>query len=357
MEVNKKMNHSEQVKYICSNVEIIDSNKFRVDSKTHYVFHQQVHTKHPGKLIDFGMNKPSDEVMNNKLLLNQLSNKIYMHFYCGIDQNASLSNPPEIERDLFMEKLSKENQSMDGLDMNWVVYTVDSSKNAFAQKNGKLRWLQPNSYQFADPTIKEPAVNTVVHFFRKKENKEVQPVFYHVHGNEYMASDEPVVRFYWNTQPEGSPMLIKEITKQFNEYHVPFQFKCLNHPDLYYRNDSSVLYIPKQYLKITSILLQDIVPKIQPYLKKEIPWFTQEIIPGLSFAEDPGDGQSFGMSRSQAIAQALIYASHKNIDDLEEKNNFVLNYLNEQGMSINKIYLNSHTAIVPEFSNIRYSKS
>ena len=76
--------------------------------------------------------------------------------------------------------------------------------------------------------------------------------------------------------------------------------------------------------------------------------FTQKLYNGVGYAEDPGKGISFGMSRSTVIAEALVDSFLKN-ESKKEQVESAIRALSMKGMAIDRLHLNKHTALTPKF--------
>jgi hypothetical protein len=342
--------YTQQIKAITSAIEITSLSTYKVHEEETYVKNQMPYQTFAEDFKSFGSNATVDTNQQRINLTNTLTNTIYAQFYCGIKNGDHSSKiPPKGEREAFMDKLSPANTSTNGLDYNWNIYNIDAaSGNAYIQKNDELRWLQPNGYHFANPNQKQAIVNTKVNLIRSKEKRDIQPVFYHVFSNEMFPQEVELGRIYWNVSPEGAPKLINLLTTTLNDYKIPFQFKCLNHPELYVRSDSAVLYLSKKHVQIVAIILNAVIPNLEPYLVDEIPMFTKRLHKGVGYAEDPGKGQSFGMSRSSTIAEALVDAFQKEMDQKKTFDN-VIHFLSKKGMMLDRLHLNKHTTLTPTF--------
>ncbi|WP_430411627.1 T3SS effector HopA1 family protein [Kordia sp.] len=342
--------YTQQIKEITEAIEITSLSTYKVNGEEEYVKNQMPYQTFAEDFKSFGSNATVDSQQQRINLVNALTNTIYAKFYCGIKNGDHSSKiPPKGEREAFMEELSKENASTNGFDYHWNIYNVDASTgNAYVQKNGELRWLQPNGYQFVNPQQKQAAINTKVNIIRQKENRNIQPVFYHVFSNEIFPQEVELGRIYWNVTPEGATTLINLLTTTLNDYKIPFQFKCLNHPELYVRSDSAVLYLSKKHVQIVAMILNAVIPNLEPYLVDEIPMFTKQLFKGVGYAEDPGKGQSFGMSRSSTIAEAIVDAFQKEKNKKETLNN-VISFLSRKGMILHRLHLNKHTTLTPTF--------
>lgn len=342
--------YKQQVTQITKAIEITSLSTYKVNGEEEYVQNQMPYQTFAEDFKSFGSNATVDTQQQRTNLINALTNTIYAKFYCGIKNGDHTSKiPPKAEREAFMEQLSQANTSENGLDYHWNIYNVDaSSGSAFIQKNEELRWLQPNGYQFVNPQQKQAAINTRVNLIRQKENRNLQPVFYHVFSNEMFPQEAEIGRFYWNVSAEGAPKLINLLTTTLNDYKIPFQFKCLNHPELYVRSDSAVLYVSKKHVQLVAIILKNVIPNLEPYLVDEIPMFAKQLFKGVGYAEDPGKGQSFGMSRSSTIAEALVDAFQQEKNKKQTLDN-VINFLSRKGMTLDRLHLNKHTSLTPTF--------
>ena len=342
--------YTQQVQQIIGAIEITSLATFTVHGEEEYVQNQMPYQTFSEDFKSFGSNTTVDSQQQRVNLINALTNTIYSKFYCGIKNDKHTSKlPPKTEREGFMNELSQANTSTNGFDYHWNIYNIDTKTGSvYVQKNGELRWLQPNSFQFVNPQQTQAAINTKVNLSRQKENRNLQPVFYHVFSNEMFPQEAEIGRIYWNVTPEGASKLINILTTTLNDYKIPFQFKCLNHPELYVRSDSAVLYLSKKHVQIVAMILHHVIPNLEPYLVDEIPMFTKKLYKGVGYAEDPGKGQSFGMSRSSTIATALVEAfqQEKNAAQTFET---VVNSLARKGMSLNRLHLNKHTALTPSF--------
>lgn len=328
----------QQVASIIQRVQILSNHSFVIDGEEIHIYNNQPYTQTGHDLGKFGSNNHHTPKEQRSSLLNSLINALYSKCYC---HNSSTYQLPSIaERSAFMDTLSAANVSSNGLDLNWRIYHINPNGQAFAQKNGIFRQLLPNTFVYANSQQKQPILHQYVHFHRQKENRKAQAVFYYIYGNEYLGPEGNLVRIYWHIKPEGAAKLISEITNNLNFYKIPFNFKCLNHPNLYTRSDSAVLYLNKKHLAITQMMLPHLTQTLDPYLMDPVPMFTQPMSKGVSFAEDPGNGQSFGMSRISVLAEALIEGVQNKINSPKKLTDFVLNYMESKGMNRAHMYMN-----------------
>lgn len=334
---------------IAATASVLDEHTYQVLGQRFSIAYQHSYTKWHQPFQHFGQNNGTDSRVRASLQ-QQLAQALYGTFYCaGTSTPAAppkslappMPAPAELARTT--QLLSEANATPNGFDPAWTVYAFDAHGNAFVQKNGAQRQLLPNQWVFANPTPTGLQIGSVVKLLITKEDTTMQPVFYHVRGTQLVSQQAEFVRVYFHTTFEGAQLLVREITRTFNDYQLPFLFKCLNHPDLFTRADSAVLYVSKFDFPFAQCLLQPILALVAPRLRATVPLFTRPLRPGVSFSEDPANGQSFGMSRCQLLAEGLLAAHHKRAALGDEQLAVLTQTFADNGIAIERIYLNPNS--------------
>jgi hypothetical protein len=183
----------------------------------------------------------------------------------------------------------------------------------------------------------------------------MQPGFYFAFSEaESDPADEArLTRFYWNLREAGAVPLTHWVTQTLNRFQVPFRFKCTTFSGQFERLDAAVLYVSKKFFRISAELVSSGREKLQGFLGPETPLFTRQLAPGLAFAEDPGNGESFGMNRCRILAEAIWSAASKGLAREEERMQEVARYFGQYGLSFDRIHLNAQSADfydTPEFA-------
>lgn len=346
------------IRSISKQVKILNYETYQIQEKPFPVTNKQAYTSWLQPLQDFGRNTGETKLMKNNLH-QHLAQAMYMYFYCqGTAKPAQLNfNEAKIdpvERKEKIAVLSALNTTVDRLDPFWKIYSIEENGACYVMKNSEVRYLIPNEWEFSDKTESQPKIGTVVTIKIKKEDLSAQSHFYYVWSSALIAQQAELVRFYFNTNFEGACVLVKEITEVFNYYRMPFMFKCLNHPALFTRADSAVLYIDKSQYRFACSLLRLIIPKIKPGLKDNVPLFTRTLLPGLSFSEDPGNNKSFGMQCCELLSEGLISAFEKNLLTDNKKYDHILNTFSNNGIDIDKIYLKMNSHFPYDFSPLSF---
>jgi hypothetical protein len=87
--------------------------------------------------------------------------------------------------------------------------------------------------------------------------------------------------------------------------------KCVTSDLGFERLDCAVVYVPKRFANFALTLSRRFQESLGPHLQSETPLFAKPVWPGVSIAEDPGTGESFGSHRCRLLAEAVwaAYAS------------------------------------------------
>ncbi len=208
------------------------------------------------------------------------------------------------------------------MDASWQVVAVDPRGQVTASKNGLTRVFPPGCYtptpgaSGAGPAgFLRPGGQVAVWLMRASLYE--QAGFFYVHS-ETLAQDwdaHSLLRIYWNLSPEGALAVIGDLVPRLDLFRVPFQLKTLTEPESYgSRSDGTVLFFQRRHLSIVARLCLEVAAALdRERMPAATPLFTRPLAPGLALAEDPGT--SFGISRCQALAEALWNAHHRGQGD------------------------------------------
>jgi len=138
----------------------------------------------------------------------------------------------------------------------------------------------------------------------------------------------------------AAPSLLSAVSNTFNRYQVPFRFKFLNRSEFYGRSDAAVLYTARRHFRIASELLAPLYADLCGGLEADTPLFTKVLAPGLSLAEDPGNGESFGMNRCRLLAEAIVDAFRAGQQTVEARLQATERRFQDAGFTLTAPYLN-----------------
>jgi len=175
-----------------------------------------------------------------------------------------------------------------------------------------------------------------------KGTSRYSPGFYLAFGDTRPASARSnLIRFYWNLTPEGAPALLAEVTKGLNALNLPFQVKTLLDPRSYTRADSAVLYLEHEHVREASPVIHSAMRRVETELRPAVPAFTRPIARGVAWAEDPGNGESFGVHRTSLIAEALLTAHEQGKSTDRARLDAIETRFASEGIDIQNLHLRS----------------
>lgn len=279
---------------------------------------------------------PSNNQENLNLLIEHLQKHIYGEYYC----KAKTTNDPNQKMDpAFLEKLSEANVLKGKWDSDWQITQMDQQGGIHVKKGNETRYCHNGQYQILQNSSQMAPTALI---FLAGESKDTQIGFYHVFN--YERSSMNIVgeytRIYWNISHEGATTLVSELTKKLSFYKIPFRFKIASSPHLYNRSDSSILYFLKPYYNNVIFHLEEVNSKIEKFLSEDIPLFSKKFKPGIGIAEDPGNGESFGMHRCKIVAESLYQSYLNSRNSPNEKLVDLEAHFSRYNLSLESPYLN-----------------
>jgi len=275
-------------------------------------------------------------------LLFSLQSHLYNNFYC----QGSAVTPRQETRELlsvgtipFVQDLSVVNSGGGYWNEGWEVRAIGNGTIAVRGEDLDL-WVR------AEDCLAPPGASIVLGMQLSlrfpKEFLGIAPGFYMALSNKAFSRNDPqpLVRLYWNLGAEGAVHFMRSVTSMLNRVDIPFKLKVLNDLSRFTRCDAVVLYIRKSDYSTVSEMLGGIYPEVAKHLRQRIPVFTKLLAVGVGFAEDPGQGESFGQQSCRLLAEGMIRAYEQGKKSVEERLQVVLDYFTEHGISPEKPFLN-----------------
>ncbi len=281
----------------------------------------------------------------HKWLLSQLRWQLYGAFYCqGIAAPAEVAigvhSPPSAAH--FVEELSQANSGNGYWEQGWKV-TAKNSHRLLVRRNGLELWALPEDCR--SPSNGQLSEGTPVSLHFPKEMRQISPGFYVAKSDVEMpdSKSQIVLRFYWNLKAHSAVPLMRALTGGLNDIGVPFRFKVASSESSFVRCDSGVLYVAKNDFGAVSRVVRRVYAEIGPQnFNSKVPALTKTLAPGLGLAEDPGSQlDSFGTHRCRLLAEGLIQAHKIGRHSLRERLVVVEDRFAEDGLSLEKPFLNS----------------
>lgn len=130
-------------------------------------------------------------------------------------------------------------------------------------------------------------------------------VWWWAHSTEAVATQELMSRFYVNVAAESAPAAVGATMRLAGDSGVPLSLKCPVDPAGYARSDAMVVYWPRAAAGALAPHLPSWLAELEPWVGVQTPPLTRQLAHGVSTAEDPGGGISYGQLRCAQVAAAL----------------------------------------------------
>jgi hypothetical protein len=222
-------------------------------------------------------------------------------------------------------------------DEGWKIDQMLSDGRILARKGAAARAFLPGEYVTHRGIGSGPKASAMMNIFVPPGSAELQPGYYYAFGETVSEFEEgeQTIRFFWNITADGAPRLMEAITQQFNQFQIPFRFKCQIRSSDYPRRDAAVLYLHSRYYPIAALVVEAIHAQISPWLNPGTPLSAKRLAGGLAFAEDPGE--SFGENRSKILAAAMAATRGKSADERMAE---VRRQFEQRGLSLDQPWRN-----------------
>jgi hypothetical protein len=279
-----------------------------------------------------------------------LQAQLYADFYCAGRARPRVDDPlvePLPGESPFVSALSEANSGQGAREPGWTVIGEDSGALIVA-RSGLHLWVAPTDVHGANGQTTGPGMSVSV--LMPKELLRLSPGFYMALGDAEFPVDgsSPIVRFYWNLHSRGAPALVATLTSVLNAKKIPFRLKVVSDPGRYSRCDAGVLYTRRDDYERISRIVSAAYGSVAHELKPDTPALTRRLAPGLALAEDPGvNALSFGMSRCALLADAVVRATQRGVQDPAERLELVRARFAEEGIALEAPYLNRGSTDYP----------
>jgi hypothetical protein len=235
----------------------------------------------------------------------RLQFQFYQTAYCqNGESNAPVAESPTIDA-TFVSQLAAANATADRWEAGWTAEATDpngcltASRYAIRQRFG-LGQYRLSGQQF-------PQTGQLVEVLFPGHSTSIQPGFVYILGEELSRIEDETnwLRIYFNIHVDGAVTLVSKLSRLLNQFCIPFKLKLLASPVVFQRVDSAVLFVNRRYYRPVLYLLSRVTPDISSVLDEATPLFSKRLYAGIGLAEDPGNGESFGLSRCLLLAQAV----------------------------------------------------
>jgi len=242
----------------------------------------------------------------HNLLVRALTRLLYREIYV-----RATPRPPHATAEDFQMSFQAANTSRQRWSGNWSLIEKDEKGEALFRGASRLRLADADHYRAGR--------GASFQLLNEPESTTSQDRFYFAFGERLGDRYEDLVgaRLYLALAPDSASAWVAEVTRSLNAYAIPFAFKALRYRQDYGRSDAGVLYVPRLYAGFAAAVLTRLTTDLGGLGRSE-PFFTRPLRPGLSIADNPPGGESFGMHRMGLLAAAIVCAKVKGIQEPEE---------------------------------------
>jgi hypothetical protein len=276
------------------------------------------------------------------LLLALLESEIYQRAYRRPADGVGRSVVEGGADGAFIERLSQANTGSGTWEPGWHVADADPDGMIGARRDAVVCWLPPVAVRTGDGRAAAPGAAIQVRV--PKEIRHLVLGYYLALGDAAAVQPFPgtdVVRVYWNLTPEGAVEYIRRMTMLLNAERIPFRTKVVAHSRMYGNADSGVLYLAKPDFARSLDAVRAVHAALGDQLRPAVPMFSRRLAPGVGLGEDPGDGTSFGNSRSHLAARGLWQAHAAGAADAEGRACFIAQSFADAGLDPFRPHLRS----------------
>lgn len=268
--------------------------------------------------------------------------RLYADFFTSGAPVSPRPHAARTARGAFVATLSEANQGTGAVETGWR-YAGRDGERMMVERLGLRLWATPAEVVTGSGT---PEVGDLVAVHMAKEAPRLSPGFYMALSDVGLDPRRPRLldRYYFHVRPDAAARCVALVTRRLNAARLPFRLKVLDDPANFGRCDTAVLSLQRRQRTEGLDHVSALHDALRADLGAETPALTLRLGPGLSFAEDPGDGVSFGAHRCGLIAGALVDAFEMGLTGTDDRMEVVRAHMARAGTSPETPYLGPSTA-------------
>lgn len=178
------------------------------------------------------------------------------------------------------------------------------------QRGTVTRRVEPGEYLFEGAPARAVRGHQV-NLQRASWTTQLDPAFVYLFSRARADAqdDECMVRYYLAPRPAQLAEVVQALRHTLDQASLPYMLKYPSDSSEWLRHDAVVLYVAARHAHQVHSLLGRYSQWLGQRLRAQVPLWTNALLPGLGFAQDPNDGRSFGESRCRALALGLLDAT------------------------------------------------
>jgi hypothetical protein len=243
----------------------------------------------------------------------------------------------------FARALSAANAGTEATGPGWRYVGPDGAR-LMVERLGLRLWAEPGQVVHDGAGRLETGDPVAVRV--PSEAPRFSPGFYMAFSDRGLDPDRPRLldRYYLHVRAEVAALSVEVATTRLNAAALPFRMKVLDDPANFERCDAAVLTLQRKDRAVALRHVRDLHALLRPGLEGPVPALSLRLAWGLGFAEDPGDGASFGAHRCGVIAAALVEAHEAGLTEPGSRMALVRAHMARAGTTPEAPYLGPHSA-------------
>jgi hypothetical protein len=250
--------------------------------------------------LEWLASQPSTRIDRERAVVVQLRDHLYRAWY-SVASRPRLSATNDVP---FVQQLRVAHAGNRTWSGGWIATHVSTRGRIMASRSGVQRLLSQGDYVNTIRPGMLPVPGASLLAIDRLESTEVMPGYWVTYSSDWFPPTSTVYRVYWNVEPDGAPVLIRQLTTLLRPH--AYCLKVPSDPRHFDRTDAAVLYLRSDVTSAVWPLIRRSHDVVSPALGDDVPPLTCRLDTGLAFAEhDAASAESFGQHRCRLIAEAL----------------------------------------------------
>ena len=245
----------------------------------------------------------------------QLTGFLYAQWYSAVDEKEE--SGVMLGRNDLTSALRASVASASRFQPGWVVTQSAHDGSCVAANQKQSRELRPGDYANLSRSGLPVAPGDAVAVTECVQWIDPELGFWYLQSAAGSPLD-PLARLYWSTRHDQIGFVLHELTAVIDSQNIRYSLKCPFRSADYARVDSLIVYIEREEWPRLQPIVERVAALLKPNLRDVRPPLTRAIAPGVGFAENPGEKESFGENRCRALAPAVRSLSENKAASTEE---------------------------------------
>jgi hypothetical protein len=272
-----------------------------------------------------------------RALVGSIRARLYDSFFTQGAPRPAAPHADGAEPRALSDELAAANEGAGNLEPGWRVIAADGGRWVVQRSDLRL-WVTAEDIAAAAGPL---GVGDAVALRHRADQPALSPGFYIARGDRPFSPEgsRTIDRVYLDLRREGAAPFIREATRRLNSAGLAFTAKVVDDPGGFERRDAAVLYFERRDRAPALEAADDLAHALWPFLDHGAPAMTLPLAPGVAFAEDPGEAESFGAHRCRLIAEAAVTAAERGLQGRDDRLALVRERFEAAGTSLESAHL------------------